>query len=336
VICHEWEGSKVNVNRNSAQVNPSGRDNGHREVIGILTASPYIDGEFVMKKVNVYVILALQQLISGATHIVAKVVVADVDPAALTFIRSVIASTGLLAIFWVRSGPLRIERKDWGRVALMGFFGVSLNQFLYLYGLRYTTAANGALLYAATPVFVLLLSHLFLKESISLRKAVGILFAFAGISIVIFERGVDLSSTYALGNLLILIAVIGWTLAMIVGKGLIVRYGALRTTAAMMAAGAVIFTPFGLVATFKLPYGTLGAFDWAGILYLALGTSILGYLLWYHALGRIEASKVAVFANGQPVIAAVLSLIFLDYTITGSFVTGSIIAITGIVITQRG
>ena len=290
----------------------------------------------VMKKVNVYIILAIQQLISGGTHIVAKVVVADVNPAALTFMRSIIASAGLLAVFWTRWGPLRIERRDWGRVALMGFLGISLNQFFYLYGLRYTTAANGALLYAATPVFVLLLSHFFLKESISLRKTIGIVLAFTGIAIVIFERGVDLSSGYALGNVLILVAVLGWTLAMIVGKELIVRYGALRTTAAMMTAGAAIFTPFGLFATFQVPFNSLGILDWTGILYLALGTSILGYLLWYHALGRIEASKVAVFANGQPVIAAILSLVFLDYTITGSFVTGSIITIAGIAVTQRG
>jgi drug/metabolite transporter (DMT)-like permease len=336
MVSHTSEGLCVNVNRNSPQVNTCGCACRARGSLEFSRPHRILTVEFSMKKINVYVLLALQQLISGGTHIVAKVVVADVDPAAVTFLRSIIASAGLLAVFWSRSGPLRIERKDWGRVALMGFLGVSLNQFLYLYGLRYTTAANGALLYAATPVFVLLLSHLFLKETISLRKAIGIALAFVGIAIVIFERGVDLGSAYALGNLLILVAVIGWTLAMIVGKGLIVRYGALQTTTAMMAAGAVIFAPFGLVATIQVPFPALGLFDWAGILYLALGTSILGYLLWYHALGRIDASKVAVFANGQPVIAAILSLVFLDYAITGNFVMGSIITISGIVVTQRG
>jgi drug/metabolite transporter (DMT)-like permease len=59
-------------------------------------------------------------------------------------------------------------------------------------------------------------------------------------------------------------------------------------------------------------------------------------LLWYHALGRIEASKVAVFANAQPVVAALLSLIFLDYSLTTAFVIGTIVTISGIVVTQRG
>jgi drug/metabolite transporter (DMT)-like permease len=70
------------------------------------------------------------------------------------------------------------------------------------------------------------------------------------------------------------------------------------------------------------------------VLYLAVGTSILGYLLWYHVLSRIEASKVAVFANAQPVIVTILSLVFLDYTITPAFVTGSIVTIIAIYITQ--
>jgi drug/metabolite transporter (DMT)-like permease len=51
-------------------------------------------------------------------------------------------------------------------------------------------------------------------------------------------------------------------------------------------------------------------------------------------LSRIEASKVAVFANAQPVFATILSLIFLDYTITPAFVIGSILTIIAIYITQ--
>lgn len=289
-----------------------------------------------VKRLNVYLILAIQQLISGATHIVAKAVVTEVDAAVLTFLRTVIASAGLLAITSMRSGRFKIDRGDWGQFALLGFLGVALNQFLYLYGLRFTTAANGALLYASTPAFVLLLSHVLLKERITPKKTTGITIAFVGITIVIFERGIDLSSTYALGNLIILIAVVAWTFAMVLGKRMIIKHGALQTTTAMMTIGAILFSPFGILSTISYPVFHLSPFHWAGILYLAIGTSIVGYVLWYHALGRIEASKVAVFANAQPVVAAILSLIFLDYSLTIGFVTGSIITIGGIVVTQRG
>ena len=68
-----------------------------------------------MKKVNVYILLLIQQLISGGTHIVAKAVVADIDAATLTFLRTVIASIGLYLIVRIRGGPLKIERKDWNQ-----------------------------------------------------------------------------------------------------------------------------------------------------------------------------------------------------------------------------
>jgi drug/metabolite transporter (DMT)-like permease len=289
----------------------------------------------MMKRMNIYFLLVFQQVIAGGTHIVAKAVVGDIDAVTLTFLRTVIAAAGLWAIARIRSGPLKIDRGDWRQLALLGFLGVALNQFLYLYGMKYSTAANGALLYAATPAFVLVFSRFTRKERMNSRKTFGIVMAFIGISVVIFERGIDFTSGYAFGNLLILIAVIAWTLFTVLGKQMILKYGALRTTAAMMICGAVMFSPIGLISSFQFPFAQLSALDWAGVMYLAVGTSILGYLLWYHALSRIEASKVAVFTNAQPVIATILALIFLDYTITPAFVIGSIVTIIAIYITQQ-
>ena len=54
------------------------------------------------------------------------------------------------------------------------------------------------------------------------------------------------------------------------------------------------------------------------------------------ALKRIDASKLAVFSNGQPIVAAILSVIFFEYTITGNFVAGAIITIAGVILTQLG
>jgi len=287
-----------------------------------------------MNRINVYVVLAVQIMIAGATHIVAKAVVTDINPSTLLLMRSLISAVALIIIFSARTGRLRIQPRDWGSMALLGFLGISLNQFLYLYGLTFTTAANGALLYAATPVFVLLFSRFTLKEPVTFRKIVGVILALVGITIVVLERGVDFSAGYAFGNLMILVAVLSWSVFTVLGKPMIVKYGALQTTTAMMIAGAVIYFPYGLAHSLDFPFSQLTVLHWTGILYLSLGTSVLGYLLWYHALGRIEAGKAAVFSNGQPIFATILALIFLEYTITGSFIVGGTITIAGIIITQ--
>lgn len=283
---------------------------------------------------NIYLILLIQIMVAGGTHIVAKAVVAHVDAAPLTFLRSIFSTAGMVALLLIRKKKIKIERKDWRLILLIGFLAIPLNQFLYLYGMKFSTAANGALLYASTPVLVLLLSALFMGEKVTLRKVSGILLAFAGITMVIFERGVDFSSDYTMGNAIIMIAVIAWAIFTIVGRPLILKYGALRTTAISAICGALMFAPFGLVGTLSFSFSGLSVLDWAGIAYLGVGTSVVGYVLWYYALGRIEASKVAVFANGQPIFATILSIMFLDYTMTSGFILGGVITITGVIITQ--
>ncbi|MCI0706333.1 MAG: EamA family transporter [Ignavibacteriae bacterium] len=285
---------------------------------------------------NVYFIVVIQILIAGGTHIVAKAVVQDVDAATLTFIRSIISTVGLGILLAVKVKRITIERGDWGKLALLGFFGLPINQFFYLYGMKFSTAANGALLYGVTPVFVLLLSHFILKEKITAKKTAGILLAFAGVAVVVFERGIDFSSEYTYGNLMILLAVIAWALFTIYGKPMILKYGAIQTTCIAMILGMLIFLPVGIISIAQFPLATLGAAHWAGILYLGVGTSILAYLMWYYALGRIDAAKLAVFANGQPVVATLLALAFLDYTISGEFIIGGIVTITGVILTQLG
>ncbi|MEX2116524.1 MAG: DMT family transporter [Bacteroidota bacterium] len=284
---------------------------------------------------NVYLVLCIQLLIAGGTHIVAKAVVSSVDPAPLTFLRSIFSTFGLAGILFLRKRVPKIERGDWLKLTWIGFLGLPLNQFLYLYGLQYSTAANGALLYATTPVFVLIVSRFLLGEALTPGKMIGVALALAGVSIVVFERGVDFSSEHTFGNLMILLAVVAWGLFTVQGKPLVLKYGAIQTIAVAMTIGMLLFLPIGIYATAQVSIVLLEPSQWAGIAYLGLGTSVFGYLLWYYAIGKIEVSKAAVFTNGQPIFATILAVIFLDYTITGIFVLGALITLAGVITTQR-
>ena len=285
---------------------------------------------------NIYAILILQLVVASATHIVAKAVTGHVDAVTLTFLRTVISGLGMIILLRARNIPWSIERNDLKRLVLLGFLGIPLNQFLYLYGIGFSTAANGALLYATTPVLVMVLSGFLLKETITLRKAAGIFLAFGGVAIVIFERGLDFSSGTTYGNVIIFIGVIAWAFFTVLGRPLILKYGALKVTCLAILIGTAMFFPIGMVSVLVNPIAALSVSDWLGILYLGIGTSIVGYVLWYYAIGRIEVSKVAVFANGQPVLATILAVIFLNYAITGNFVVGGVMTLTGVIVTQLG
>ncbi|MDI6803950.1 MAG: DMT family transporter [Bacteroidota bacterium] len=285
---------------------------------------------------SVYIILIIQQLIGSGTHIVSKVMVGDVDPVTLTLLRSLIAAVDFLIISFFRKTIFKFDKSDYPMIFFLSFVAIYLNQFVFLSSLKFTTPANASLLYATTPTMVLILSYFFLGEKLTLTKSLGIGIALIGILLVVFERGINLSSEYTLGNLMLIGAVISWSVYTVFGKKLILKYGAFKTSSATMILGSVIFLPLGMFGVVNFDFSHLSTVDVGGILYLGLGTSLLGYGLWYYALGKIDTSKVAIFTNLQPVITTILSVVLLGTTITPIFVIGGVIAICGVILTQFG
>jgi drug/metabolite transporter (DMT)-like permease len=241
----------------------------------------------------------------------------------------------MLIMFLARERRIKVERQDLKQLLWLSFLAVPMNQFLYLYGIKFTLASNGALLYATTPALILIFSYFMLKESLTRLKVFGVLVAFIGISIVMFEKGIDFSSDYFFGNVMIFFAVISWAFFAIQGKQLVKKYGAFHITALSMIGGAFMFMPIGLfyLASFGMP--TISTPNWWGILYLSLFTSVVSYILWFYALGRMDTTKVAVFANAQPILTTILAVLFLDQPITIAFLVGGTITIAGVLITQR-
>ncbi len=226
------------------------------------------------------------------------------------------------AILFVRGGPIRLLKEERKLLLFLSFLAIPVNQFLFLFGMRFTTASNAALLYATTPILVLVFSRLFLGERLTKLKIVGVILGFVGVMTVIFERGVTASMEYLLGNVLIGCAVMAWGLYTVFGRRLIVRYGAIEASSMTLIIGTVMFLPIGIVPALRFPFETLTVFSWMQILYLAVITSVFSYFLWYFALGRAEAGKVALFTNLQPILTTVLAVVLLGQGVTVGFCGG--------------
>jgi drug/metabolite transporter (DMT)-like permease len=284
----------------------------------------------------IYILIFIQVLLASGTHLVAKAVVKDVEPVTLTFLRNCISTVALAVIFIIKEKRIKILREDYGKMLWLSFVVIPLNQFLFLYGIKYTTAANASLLYATTPVLVLVSSHFLLGERLTKRKVIGVLVAFCGVAIVIFEHGISFTSEYTYGNVIIFSAVISWASYTINGKPMVVKYGAFHVAAISMIGGTILFLPLGLFGASRFDFSTLEASHWQGIFYLGLGTSVVAYFLWYYALGKIETTKVAVFANAQPILTSVLSFVILHQAISGNFILGGVLTLLGVVLTEIG
>ncbi len=283
-----------------------------------------------------YLPLILQQLIASSTHIIAKNAVTSIDPFVAVLWRAIFSC--LMFAIWIyikRASFVPIEKKDIGRILLLGFINIPLNQLAFFKGLSYTTPANTALLYALTPTFVFILTAFSKHEKPTLSRFTGIAIAFAGVILVLFEKGLSLNPDHVLGNLLVLSASFSWAIFTTFGRPLVLKYGAINMTAMAMFAGLLTYLPVYAIVPTHTPIVEITMSAWLSIAYLGWITSGLGYTLWYIALAKISASRVAVFNNIQPIVTTLFTMIFFGIMPTPLFILGGLIVLTGVIITQR-
>jgi drug/metabolite transporter (DMT)-like permease len=275
--------------------------------------------------------LLLHVLCSAGTFIVAKAALGQFDAMALAQLRFVSAGVALFALLAARRQlSLAAVRGSLGALALLGFVGTTLNQGLFLFGLGRSTAAHGALLYAATPIVVLTIALARGQERASPRRALGVLLAFGGVAFLLLGRGLTFDPRWLLGDLLIFCAVIAWAVYTTRGKELIARFGTLTVTAWASAFGLLFFLPVGVPALAHQDWARVTPVGWACLAYIALVTSVVSYLLWGWALSRVEASRVAVFTNLQPIATALLAWAAFGDPLTLHFVVATLCVLAGV------
>jgi drug/metabolite transporter (DMT)-like permease len=286
----------------------------------------------------IYFLIVIQQLIASSTHIIGQDASTHASPTFVLLLRASIAAVALWAFAAYKEKVFNLFRglvkKDVWMLIFLGFLNILINQFLFLEGLRYTTPANSALLYALTPAIVFLLVLLIHRERTTLKKTLGVLVALVGVCILIFERGVSLDSSNTKGNLMIFTAMVAWSLFTLLGRPLVQKYGALRVTALHMMIGALIYLPIGLYFSSMNDLEMLTPLLWADIVYLGLISSAVNYALWYYALGKLETSKVAIFQNLQPIMTTILALSLGKVVLTPELIGGGVLALAGVLLVE--
>ncbi len=279
----------------------------------------------------------IQTLIASLTHIIAKAVVKEIPPLTLTLFRSGIAGLGFgFLLSFSRYRRIKIDDEDKLKFFVLGILSVPLNQFAFILGIKYTTPANASLIYAMTPIFALIFSVLILKERLNFYKVFGVVLSFIGVGIVFAEHRLSLNLEYLKGNVIIIFGAMFWALYSILGKPVIVKYGPLYVTGVAMIIGSLVYLPIGLYDFVRFDLSSISFGSYLGVIYLGIGTSIFGYFLWYYAIGKIEASKVVIFTNGQPIMTAILGMIIFGNPLTLPFLIGGTLVIAGVFLVQLG
>ncbi|MFN3344199.1 MAG: DMT family transporter [Chloroherpetonaceae bacterium] len=281
-----------------------------------------------------------QTFIAGTSFSFARVASVEFNPLVLAFLRLTGSALIFGVLFFSRGGfnGNRPTFSEWLKLFALAFIGITSGQFLFLFGLKFTTPASSAVLYAMTPLWVLLISVMVSKsETLSKRKLFAIAIAISGGLTALFGSGktLDFAENAWLGNFITLGAVWCWASYLAFGKKILVKYDAIQGTALMMMLGALMFFPIGFLPTLSFEWSVISAGAWFGVFWVTLLSSVVAYGLISFALSKLTPSQISVFMNAQPAIAASVSILFFGEPFSLTLIMGGALAITGIVILQQ-
>jgi drug/metabolite transporter (DMT)-like permease len=293
-----------------------------------------------------YVVLILANVVYGSSYAVSRVVLEHMGPATLSFCRLAIGSLVLVPLALAQRREDRpLSRSDRWSIFWMGVSGFAAAFAFGNWGLSLSTATNAALLITVEPVSLILLSPLVLGERLTRREGVGALLTVVGATVVVLN-GIP-GATVAIaphwrGDLLLVLSGAAYAGYSLFGRDVLARHRAVPVTAWSILWGLVVMAPFTVAewVAGERPEWTQTVI--IGTLYLGIVITALGYLIWNWGLERVEAPRLAIFVNIQPLSGALLGVVALRETLTIYTVAGGVLILIGVHITllakraQRG
>lgn len=272
---------------------------------------------------------------------VIKVILVEIAPLTLAFIRCAFASLILIvAVLLAKESSqfFRAIRSDWKHLFVLGLIGITVFNSAQIFGVQRTSTALAGILLSTSPLFMVILSVLFLHEVITKNKFLGILVGFIGI-ILVFIKGqgdVDPFESQAFwGNLSLISAALSWAVYSVHNKKLFEKYSPLHLTAGAYLFGTPMILLFVLAFEDLSDLGSIPATNWLALLYLGVLASGITLLLWNYALNRMDASRASVFLFLIPVIAVLIGWLILDETVTIYTFVGGAFILMGVYLAQR-
>jgi len=270
-------------------------------------------------------------LIWGSVFSVVKYTLQEIGPLAFVTARFLGASILLLALVYLMEGKPIIKREDWLRVALVGLSGIGIYQICFTLGLNYTTASNSSLIIATSPIFAALFAWLLGEEPITPRQIAGILLSFVGVTLIV-RAGFTWENLR--GDALTLIAAISYAFSAVIAKRPLERYSSLRVMAVGMILGTFVLFLFGWRALLTYPWAKVSFEGWLGLGYAILFASVIAYVLWFHAIGKLGATRTVVYGYLIPIVAVLVAVLTLGEEFTALHALGALIVFVGIALAR--
>ena len=279
-----------------------------------------------------YLYILISVLIWGSAYPVSRFLVQEMSPYSVVFIRN--GATTL--IFFLLLPYLKVKI-DWKNVKdhaflliCLGFCGICVNNIFATVGLVGTASGKGSLISSSNILFGTILAVIFLKERLTVRRLSGLFISMFGVFLVLTEGnwnfgGIHPSDLYFFGT------AVSWAVYMVMMRYLSSRMDTFVLMPFVFLFGTIASFFFWLPAAKVSPLTGFSAAAWLGMLYMAVFSGAVAFLLAYLGLKQVGTIASNICNSLIPVWACVFAFLFMGETMSLAQIIGTFISVGGVI-----
>ena len=284
------------------------------------------------KKNYIYPFLATS--LWGSLYAASKVVLATVPPITVLMFRYLISCVALGLIAKQRHCMKKIPKSDWLAMFGIGFIAYFIANICQLCGTARVGASMASLINALNPITMPVMAAIFLHEKLTPRRCLAIVFAVAGVYIVLGVNTAELSLDY-LGVLLSFGCVFFFTIGSLIMRKISGRYDPVEVTLVGMLIALVFNIP---ASAWELRTSSCQILPITVVclLYMGIFGTAVAHSLWNKGLKMLDTGTCSMFYPMQPIVTVIIASLFLNEPLTLNFAVGACIIIAAIFVGLSG
>lgn len=268
----------------------------------------------------------------GGMYVVSDIVLKIIPPFTLLSMRLILATLvlGIGIVPTLRQQSLTLP--DILPLLGVGFIGFGISVGAQFVGTDKSTAINGSLITSASPAFILVFAVIILREKLTLQRVLAIGLATLGVLVIINPAEAEFGSETFFGDVALFVAAVTWGLYSVLVRRVSQNHNTLVVTWFAFLGGMCLVLPASLLELPSRPIGNIDGGVVLGVLYLGIISTAVAMWLWNRAFALVEASVASLFFFAQPLVGAILSVIFLGQSMTTALWVGSALILAGVLI----
>jgi drug/metabolite transporter (DMT)-like permease len=269
-------------------------------------------------------LLGLLSILWGGSFFFNGVVLRELPPLTLVFLRVALAALMLLPLLWLYRISFPKGLSGWKPFFAIGFLNNVLPFALIVTGQTYIPGGLASILNATTPLFAVVVMAVAGEETLQAHRIAGVVAGLIGV-VILHGDGLGFESGQGLGIVLCLGAAFSYGLSALVARRLPADAPPIGTATFQMLASAAMMTVVAGVIDRPWQLPMPGLTTWLAVLGLAALSTALAYIVFFQIMQRSGASNVMLVTLLIPVTAILLGYLLLGEKISAKEIVGALV-----------